>query len=128
MAVEAATERLDHQRAEILSATSDPSDGGLAVTQLPGHLHQPGHIQTGSHNPAAQIGADPPLGRELNLTLLGLQPTAGLETPRRDTSLQLDPVQTNPAELRVIQIQGTDQLQRGQGQGAIAAETSLQGT
>ena len=82
MTVEAATERLDHQRAEILSATSDPSDGGLAVTQLPGHLHQPGHIQTGSHNPAAQIGADPPLGRELNLTLLELQPTAGLETPR----------------------------------------------
>ena len=128
MAVEAASERLNHQRAEILSATSDPSDGGLAVTQLPSHLHQPGHIHSGGLDPAAQVPAQASLGRELNLTLLGLQANAGLETPRRDTTIQLDPVQTNPAEFRVIQMQITDQLQRCQGQGALAAETSLQGT
>ena len=128
MALEAASEGINHQRAEILGASRNPIDGELAATQLPGHLHQPGHIQSGGLNPAAKVSADPPLSSELNCTLLWLQPTAGLETPRRDTSLQLDPFQTNPMELRVIQMQITDQLQRCQSQDAFATETSLQWT
>ena len=81
MTFETAAEGVDHQRAEILGTTRCPRGGELAATKLTGHLHQPGHIQSGGLNSAAQISADPALSRELNLTLLRLQPATGLEAP-----------------------------------------------
>ena len=128
MPFQASPEGVDHQRAEILSAAKGASGGELAATELLSHLHQPGHIQSGGLDPAAQLPAHASLGCQLNITLLGLQPTAGLETTRGNTSLQLDPLQGNPAEFRVIQMQITDQLHRFQRQNAVATETSLQWT